>query len=178
MTDLPTAKPPLAPSDAETTVMSLGSSAVGSGPDTSTTPLPDQPVDTPDTTGGRGLKRPNIALVVLAGMGALALAFIVMIIVGVTGESINALAVIATPIASMVAAYYGITLSIQQVRNEREEKEKALARADQADVARREIEVWSAQMESGLRVAMAKLTSARIGTDEVTKAAGTPDDFF
>lgn len=119
-----------------------------------------------------------MALVVLVGMGALALAFVVMIIVGVTGESINALAVIAAPIASMVAAYYGITLSIQQVRNEREEKEKALARADAADVARREIEVWSAQMESGLRVAMAKLNAARVGTDEVTRAAGTPDDFF
>jgi hypothetical protein len=33
-------------------------------------------------------------------------------------------------------------------------------------------------MESGLRVAMAKLTAAGISTDEVTKAAGTPDDFF
>jgi hypothetical protein len=86
--------------------------------------------------------------------------------------------VIATPIATMVAAYYGITLSIQQVRNERAEKEKAIARADAAVTASRETEVWAAQMESGLRVAMAKLTAAGIGTDEVTKAAGTPDDFF
>ncbi|MDJ0325078.1 hypothetical protein QMG61_15035 [Cryobacterium sp. PH31-AA6] len=118
------------------------------------------------------------ALVVLAGIGALMLAFIVMILVGVTGESINALAVFATPIASMVAAYYGITLSIQQVRNERAEKEKAIARADAADAASRETEVWSAQMESGLRVAMAKLVGAGIRTDEVTKAAGTPEGFF
>jgi len=73
---------------------------------------------------------PRTALVVLAGIGALALAFIVMILVGVSSESINALAVLSTPIASMVAAYYGITLSIQQVRNERAEKEKAIARAD------------------------------------------------
>ncbi len=118
------------------------------------------------------------ALVVLAGIGALMLAFIVMILVGVTGESINALAVFATPIASMVAAYYGITLSIQQVRNERAEKEKAIARADAADAGSRETEVWSAQMESGLRVAMAKLEGAGIRTDEVTKAAGTPEGFF
>jgi hypothetical protein len=33
-------------------------------------------------------------------------------------------------------------------------------------------------MESGLRVAMAKLGAAGIGTDEVTKAAGTPEGFF
>jgi hypothetical protein len=118
------------------------------------------------------------ALVVLVGMVALAIAFIVMIFVNVTSESINALAVIATPIATMVAAYYGITLSIQQVRNERAEKEKAIERADAAVTASRETEVWAAQMESGLRVAMAKLTAAGISTDEVTKAAGTPDDFF
>lgn len=120
----------------------------------------------------------RIALVVLAAMGVLALAFIVMVIVGVSSESINALAVFATPIASMVAVYYGITLSIQQVKTERAEKEKALARADAADTTSRETEVWAAQMESGLRVAMAKLNAARINTDEVTKAAGTPDDFF
>ena len=125
------------------------------------------------TTSGQ-----RTALVVLVGIVALALAFIVMLLVGVSSESINALAVFATPIASMVAAYYGITLSIQQVRSERAEKEKAIARADAADAASRETEVWAAQMESGLRVAMAQLTAARIGTDSVTKAAGTPDDFF
>ncbi|TFD31455.1 hypothetical protein [Cryobacterium cryoconiti] len=118
------------------------------------------------------------ALVVLVAIAALAVAFIVMLLVGVSSESINALAVFATPIASMVAAYYGITLSIQQVRSERAEKEKAIARADAADAASRETEVWASQMESGLRVAMAQLTAARIGTDSVTKAAGTPDDFF
>lgn len=118
------------------------------------------------------------ALVVLAAMGVLVLAFIVMIIVGVSSASINALAVIATPIASMVAAYYGITLSIQQVKNERAEKQRALARADAAETAGRETEVWAAQLESGLRVAMAKLNAAHVDTDEVTKAAGTPDDFF
>jgi hypothetical protein len=120
----------------------------------------------------------RIALVVLVGMVALAVAFIIMIFVNVSSESINALAVIATPIATMVAAYYGITLSIQQVRNERAEKDKAIGRADAAVTAARETEIWAAQMESGLRVAMAKLSAAGIGTDEVTKAAGTPDDFF
>lgn len=118
------------------------------------------------------------ALVVLVGITALAVAFIVMLLVGVSSESINALAVFATPIASMVAVYYGITLSIQQVQSERAEKEKAVARADAADAASRETEVWAAQMESGLRVAMAQLTAARIGTEAVEKAAGTPDGFF
>ncbi|MGO4691092.1 hypothetical protein [Glaciibacter sp. 2TAF33] len=128
---------------------------------------------------GASVRAPQrIALVVLVGIVALALAFIIMIFVNVSSESINALAVIATPIATMVAAYYGITLSIQQVRNERAEKDKAIARADAAVTSARETEIWAAQMESGLRVAMAKLTAAGIGTDEVTKAAGTPDDFF
>ncbi|MDH6237361.1 hypothetical protein [Cryobacterium sp. CG_9.6] len=186
MTDLPTAKPPRTSTsalaaesglrnEAETKVLNLGQS----GSVTQGTDVPQAPSTPQPAASVPGVKAPaNVALVVLVGMVSLAVAFIVMIIVSVTSESINALAVIATPIASMVAAYYGITLSIQQVKNEREEKEKALARADAADAARREIEVWSAQMESGLRVAMAKLTAARIGTDEVTKAAGTPDDFF
>ncbi|TFC89846.1 hypothetical protein E3T28_10095 [Cryobacterium sinapicolor] len=133
------------------------------------------PASTPRFTTTPGQRT---ALVVLVGIAALAVAFIVMLLVGVSSESINALAVFATPIASMVAAYYGITLSIQQVRSERAEKEKAIARADAADAASRETEVWAAQMESGLRVAMAQLTAARIGTESVTKAAGTPDGFF
>ncbi|TDW31366.1 hypothetical protein [Cryobacterium psychrophilum] len=184
--------------EAETRVLNLGQPATSAGsatPPASQSAAPnspsaaqqaDPPADPPPAESSSrprasfpSVKGPqNIALVVLVGMVSLAVAFIVMIIVSVTSESINALAVIATPIASMVAAYYGITLSIQQVKNERDEKEKALARADAADVARREIEVWSAQMESGLRVAMAKLNAARVSTDEVTKAAGTPDDFF
>ena len=118
------------------------------------------------------------ALVVLAAMGALAVAFIVLMVVGVTNESINALAVFATPIASMVAAYYGITFSMQQVKSERAERERALERVDAALTAGRETEIWAAQMESALRVAMAKLNAARLNTDEVTRAAGTPDGFF
>ncbi|MFC5928400.1 hypothetical protein [Cryobacterium melibiosiphilum] len=120
----------------------------------------------------------RIALVVVVGMSLLAIAFIILILVNPTSEAINALAVIAAPIAAMVAAYYGITLSIQQVKNERAEKEKALARAEVAEATSRETEVWSAQMESGLRVAMAKLNAAGVSTSEVTKAAGTPADFF
>lgn len=135
-------------------------------------PAPKRAAHLTTTSGQR------TALVVLVGIAALAVAFIVMLLVGVSSESINALAVFATPIASMVAAYYGITLSIQQVRSERAEKEKAIARADAADAASRETEVWAAQMESGLRVAMAQLTAARIGTEAVEKAAGTPDGFF
>ncbi|MFO7689305.1 MAG: hypothetical protein R6W83_01910 [Cryobacterium sp.] len=134
-------------------------------------PVPVPPVD-------RDAPPQRIALVVVVGMSLLAVAFIVMIFVNVSSASINALAVIAAPIAAMVAAYYGITLSIQQVKNERAEKERALARADAADAAGRETEVWAAQMESGLRVAVAKLNAAGVNTSEVTKAAGTPEGFF
>jgi hypothetical protein len=126
----------------------------------------------------RGASSSRRALVVLVGIVALAVAFIILVFVNVTNASINALAVIAAPIASMVAAYYGITLSIQQIKSERAEKERAVARAEAAEVASRETEVWAAQMESGLRVAMAKLNAAGVNTDEVTKAAGTPADFF
>lgn len=152
-------------------------------PPTTTESLPlAQPVSEPArwpaaSVPGAGAPQ-RTALVVLVGMIALALAFIIMMFVGVSGSSINALAVIATPIASMVAAYYGITLSIQQVKNERAEKDKAIARMDAADASSRETEVWAAQMESGLRVAMAKLNAAGVNTAEVTKAAGTPDGFF
>ncbi len=118
------------------------------------------------------------ALVILVALVVLAVTFIVLIFVGVSSASIIALAVIVTPIASMVAAYYGITLSIQQVKNERAEKQKALERADAAATASRETEIWAGQMEAGLRVAMAKLNAAGVNTDEVTKAAGTPADFF
>jgi len=182
------ASPPDLGTEAETRVLTLDQSASAPRSATPSTPAavppPGPPADPPPAAStprprASSVKAPqNMALVVLVGMASLAVAFIVMIVVSVTSESINALAVIATPIASMVAAYYGITLSIQQVRNEREEKERALERADAADAARREIEVWSAQMESALRVAMVKLGAARVSTDEVTKAAGTPDDFF
>ncbi|TFC06045.1 hypothetical protein [Cryobacterium mannosilyticum] len=165
MTDLPTNQ------DDRTAVMPTFDGAAS-------VPAPAAPTAAAVHTIAHSNTAQRTALVVLVGIGALALAFIVMILVGVSSESINALAVFATPIASMVAAYYGITLSIQQVKNERAEKEKAIARADAADAGSRETEVWAAQMESGLRVAMAKLAAAGVGTDEVTKAAGTPDGFF
>jgi hypothetical protein len=118
------------------------------------------------------------ALVVLVGIVVLTIAFLIMIFVNVTNESVIALAVIATPIASMVAAYYAVTLSLQQVRTERRDKDAALAKLDAVRETARETEVWASQMESGLRVAMAKLDGAGVSTDAVTRAAGTPDDFF
>jgi hypothetical protein len=118
------------------------------------------------------------ALVVLVGIIVLTVAFLIMIFVNVSNESVIALAVIATPIASMVAAYYAVTLSIQQVRTERADKEKAIAKLEAVQENARETEIWASQMESGLRVAMAKLDGAGVSTDAVTRAAGTPDDFF
>jgi hypothetical protein len=118
------------------------------------------------------------ALVVLVGIAVLTVAFLIMIFVNVSNESVIALAVIATPIASMVAAYYAVTLSIQQVRTEREDKQLALEKLENVQAGARETEVWASQMESGLRVAMAKLDGAGLSTAAVTRAAGTPDDFF
>ncbi|MCU1444868.1 hypothetical protein [Cryobacterium sp.] len=118
------------------------------------------------------------ALVVLVGIAVLTIAFLIMIFVNVSSESVIALAVIATPIASMVAAYYAVTLSIQQVRTERAEKDKALAKLEAVQENARETEVWASQMESGLRVAMAKLDGAGVSTAAVSRAAGTPNDFF
>ena len=118
------------------------------------------------------------ALVVLVGIAVLTIAFLIMIFVNVSNESVIALAVIATPIASMVAAYYAVTLSIQQVKTERADKEAAIQKLEGVQADARETEVWASQMESGLRVAMAKLDGAGISTAAVTRAAGTPDDFF
>lgn len=118
------------------------------------------------------------ALVVLVGIAVLTIAFLIMIIVNVSSDSVIALAVIATPIASMVAAYYAVTLSIQQVATERADKERAIVKLEAVQESARETEVWASQMESGLRVAMAKLDGAGVSTAAVTRAAGTPDDFF
>lgn len=118
------------------------------------------------------------ALVVLVGISVLTIAFLIMIFVNVSNESVIALAVIATPIASMIAAYYAVTLSINQVQSERADKEKALAKLEAVQASARETEVWASQMESGLRVAVAKLDHAGLSTLAVTRAAGTPDDFF
>ena len=157
-------------------------SSVAAGTTAQNSTFAPDPLPVPDTRPAASAVTDDppqrIALVVLVGMSLLAIAFIVMIFVNVTSEAINALAVIAAPIAAMVAAYYGITLSIQQVKNERAEKQKGLARAEVAEAISRETEVWSAQMESGLRVAMVKLAAAGVDTSEVTKAAGTPADFF
>lgn len=118
------------------------------------------------------------AVVVLVGISVLTIAFLIMIFINVSAESVIALAVIATPIASMVAAFYAVTLSIQQVKTERADKQSALRKLEEVQASARETEVWAAQMESGLRVAVATLDGAGLSTASVTRAAGTPDDFF
>ena len=171
------------PLDTSTTTERLpmpGTEPVTDGPGDTTdaaTPAPAKPRRTLLSDLRTGPPQ-RAALVVLVGIAVLAIAFIIMIFVNVSNESIIALAVIATPIASMVAAYYAVTLSIQQVKTERADKEKALAKLESVEAGARETEVWASQMESGLRVAMAKLDGAGVSTDAVTRAAGTPDDFF
>ncbi|WP_022892070.1 hypothetical protein [Agromyces subbeticus] len=117
-------------------------------------------------------------LVVLAAIVALFLAFALLIAFSPTGAAISALAIIAAPIATMVAAYYGISLALKQVKDAREAAQASEARARAAEAGARESDAWAAQMESGLRVAVAKLTAAGQQTRDVERAAGTPDEFF
>lgn len=117
-------------------------------------------------------------LVVLAAIVALFLAFALLIAFSPTGAAISALAIIAAPIATMVAAYYGISLALRQVRDARDGAEAAEARARAAETSARESDAWAAQMESGLRVSVAKLRAAGVDTRDVERAAGTPDEFF
>lgn len=124
---------------------------------------------------GRDLR---FMLVVLAAIAALFLAFALLIAFSPTGAAISALAVIAAPIATMVAAYYGISLALKQVSDARDAAEAAEARARAAEASARESDSWAAQMESGLRVAVAKLRDAGRETSDVERAAGTPDEFF
>lgn len=117
-------------------------------------------------------------LVVLAAIVVLFLAFALLIAFSPTGAAISALAIIAAPIATMVAAYYGISLALRQVSDARETAASSEARARAAEVTARESDAWAAQMESGLRVAVAKLRAAGQDTRDVERAAGTPDEFF
>lgn len=117
-------------------------------------------------------------LVVLAGIVVLFLAFALLIAFSPTGPAISALAIIAAPIATMVAAYYGISLALRQVADARSAAEASEARARAAEASARDSDSWAAQMESGLRVAVAKLRAAGEDTRDVERAAGTPDEFF
>ncbi|WP_353827588.1 hypothetical protein [Agromyces sp. SYSU T0242] len=117
-------------------------------------------------------------LVVLAAIAALFLSFALVVAFSPDASGIAALAIIAAPVATMVAAYYGISLALRQVADARRAAEAADARARAAETSARESDAWAAQMESGLRVAVAKLVAARIETRDVERAAGTSDDFF
>lgn len=117
-------------------------------------------------------------LVVLAAIVVLFLAFALLIAFSPTGAAISALAVIAAPIATMVAAYYGISLALRQVRDAHRAAEAAEERARAAEASARESDAWAAQMESGLRVSVSKLRGLGQDTRDVERAAGTPDEFF
>ena len=134
-----------------------------------------EPAHEAEPRWGRDLR---FMLVVLAAIVALFLAFALLIAFSPTGAAISALAIIAAPIATMVAAYYGISLALRQVKDARDSAETADARARAAEASARESDAWAAQMESGLRVAVAKLRAAGQETRDVERAAGTPDEFF
>jgi hypothetical protein len=109
-------------------------------------------------------------LVVLAAIVALFLAFALLIAFSPTGAAISALAIIAAPIATMVAAYYGISLALRQVKDARDAAEVADARARAAEASARESDAWAAQMESGLRVGVAKLKAAGQDTRDAERS--------
>lgn len=135
-------------------------------------------VSEPGAEGRHWSRDLRFMLVVLAAIVALFLAFALLIAFSPTGAAISALAIIAAPIATMVAAYYGISLALRQVRDARDGAEAAEARARAAETSARESDAWAAQMESGLRVSVAKLRAAGVDTRDVERAAGTPDEFF
>lgn len=139
------------------------------------TDAPTQPSRPGANVWGRDLR---FMLVVLAAIVALFLAFALLIAFSPTGAAISALAIIAAPIATMVAAYYGISLALRQVNDARNVADAAEARARAAEATARESDAWAAQMESGLRVAVAKLKADGRETRDVERAAGTPDEFF
>ncbi|MFB9309819.1 hypothetical protein BJY17_000727 [Agromyces hippuratus] len=136
-------------------------------------PTPNRPAERGKWSGDL-----RFMLVVLAAIVALFLAFALLIAFSPTGAAISALAIIAAPIATMVAAYYGISLALRQVKDARNAAEASEARARAAEQTARESDAWAAQMESGLRVAVAKLKAGAQDTRDVERAAGTPDDFF
>lgn len=144
-----------------------------------------EPAATPQPPAERDAKSPTpwsrdlrFMLVVIIAIAALFLAFALVVAFTPTGAGVSALAVVAAPIATMVAAYYGISLALRQVADARRAADAADVRARAAETTARESDAWAAQMESGLRVAVAKLAAARIETRDVERAAGTPDDFF
>ncbi|HEY1106844.1 hypothetical protein MUN74_18455 [Agromyces endophyticus] len=124
---------------------------------------------------GRDLR---FMLVVLVAVVVLFIAFVFVVAFGPTAGAVSALAIVAAPIATMVAAYYGISLALRQVRDARDAAVAADARAHAAETSARESDAWAAQMESGLRVSVAKLRAAGVDTRDVERAAGTPDEFF
>ena len=117
----------------------------------------------PGRAAGAWSRDLRFMLVVLAAIVVLFLAFALLIAFSPTGAAISALAIIAAPIATMVAAYYGISLALRQVNDARDAAEAAEARARAAEASARESDAWAAQMESGLRVAVAKLRAAGAG---------------
>ena len=144
-------------------------------PEPQQTDAPTSPARPSAKVWGRDLR---FMLVVLAAIVALFLAFALLIAFSPTGAAISALAIIAAPIATMVAAYYGISLALRQVNDARNLADAAEARTRAAESTARESDAWAAQMESGLRVAVAKLKADGRDTRDVERAAGTPDEFF
>ncbi|MFD4419999.1 hypothetical protein ACFWN7_00645 [Agromyces sp. NPDC058484] len=162
-----------------------GRTATPQGDDTVVLPQPSPQPQQAEPRGPSARPGANVwgrdlrfMLVVLAAIVVLFLAFALLIAFSPTGAAISALAIIAAPIATMVAAYYGISLALRQVSDARNAAEAADARARAAEVSARESDAWAAQMESGLRVAVAKLKADGQNTRDIERAAGTPDEFF
>ncbi|RXZ42340.1 hypothetical protein, partial [Agromyces binzhouensis] len=101
-----------------------------------------------DSTAKRGSWSRDLRfmLVVLVAIAALFLAFALVVAFSPDASGIAALAIVAAPIATMVAAYYGISLALRQVAEARRSADAADARARAAETSARESDAWAAQM--------------------------------
>ena len=167
---------PTYPAPAAPAATAYGDTAVfGAEPQHARPEPAPEPAASRSTPWSRDLR---FMLVVIVAIAALFLAFALVVAFTPNGAGVSALAVVAAPIATMVAAYYGISLALRQVADARRSAEAAEARARAAESTARESDAWAAQMESGLRVAVAKLKADGRDTSDVERAAGTPDQFF
>lgn len=120
----------------------------------------------------------RFVVIVLGVAVVLIVAFALVLALAPTPEGVNALAVVAAPLALIVIAYFGVSLALKIVGDARAATDEALERAAVAEMTAREADAWAAQMESGLRVAVARLRAAGETTTDIERAAGTPDEFF
>ncbi|MWB98414.1 hypothetical protein [Agromyces seonyuensis] len=138
----------------------------------------DGPGATKPASGFRINRDARFLIVVGLALLILFLCFIFLIAFRPTSEAVVALGVVVAAMTAIVVVHYTVSVTLRQVADARSAAEAAEERAAAAESSLRESDAWAAQMESGLRVAVAKLGAAGVSTTDVQRAAGTPDGFF